>query len=70
MDNNRLRVAGQEIPRVAVELPAAQDDSDLHEGWYGAVVFDFGQLALQKILIHLADQCLGSLVFDQGIGAL
>jgi len=47
VNHNRLWAARHEIPRVAVELPAAQDGSDL------AVVFDFGQLAPQEILIHL-----------------
>jgi hypothetical protein len=64
VDDNRIRVATQEILGEAVEFAAFQDHSD------PAKIVSQGQRLLQGFLIQLADQFLGPLVFDKGIGAL
>jgi hypothetical protein len=64
VDDNRIRVAPQEILGEAVEFAAFQDHSD------PAKIVGQGQRLPQGLLIQLADQRLGSLVFDESIGAL
>ena len=63
MDNDCLRAASQEIPRVAVEFPVAEDQRHL---------FILGHLEPDpgEVIAHLRDQRHGPLVFDQGVRAL
>jgi hypothetical protein len=62
MDDNRIRIAPQKILGKTVEFAAFQDYSDPVE------IIGQSQRLLQGCLIKPADQRLGSLVFDQGIG--
>jgi hypothetical protein len=64
MDNDRLPVAGQKVPRVAVELSVTQDKS------YLIILSKLDLLDPREIIVHLPDQRHGFLVFEEGIGAL
>jgi hypothetical protein len=64
MNHNRIWVAPQEILGKAVEFAGFQDHND------PAGIFGQGRRLPQVPLIQLANQRLGSLVFDKGIGAL
>jgi hypothetical protein len=63
MDNDRLRVARQKTPCIAVELPTKQDHS------YASLLIDLGQDP-GEIGVHLLDQGYGFFVFDESVGAL
>ncbi len=64
VNHNRLRVAGQEIPRVAVEFPVAQDHCHL------VLLVHMDLPDPVEVIAHLRDQRHGFLVFDQCIRAL